>query len=122
VAVPPGVSFLYVLRAVVGSVGGILDAPVDVIDDLRLAVDEAASLLLARGPGDASELVLEVEPGDGVIAVVVRLDTAKWSHPDPSGEETLPWVILRALTTSAAFSRSDEEVAISFTKRFDSGT
>jgi serine/threonine-protein kinase RsbW len=106
---------LHVLRAVAASAAARLPMSLDDIDDLRLAVDEAAARLLLL-PGGA-RLSLEVgASSEGLdIAISTDADPARW--PEPDVRSTLPWKILAALTDQVAFERRDGSARIRFRKR-----
>lgn len=89
--IPAQGAYLAILRSVVGNLAGRHDFTVEEIDDLRMAVDEAASLLLdaATGPLDA---MFTIGPG--------RVDT-QLTAPTPAGFEidrdSFAWTLLAAL-------------------------
>lgn len=116
VTMPAAPEYLHVLRSVIGSIGALANAPIDVIEDLRLSVDEACSQLLASGL-QSTLLRLEVARGDDVVEVVASVDAVSEAWPPAGGEDTLAWQILRALADSPRFEQTPAGVAIRFAKR-----
>lgn len=115
VTVPARPEFVHVLRGVVGAVAGRLPLTLDGVDDLRLAVDEAAAKLLSF-PGHPSALRLDVRPMPGRLEAVVAADiTSTW--PPDGFEETLSWKVLQALTESFRLELWNGVPAIRIVKR-----
>lgn len=115
VSIPALPDVVHVLRAVASSIAARMHFGYEQIDDLRLAVDEACSHLLAVRPA-ADGLVMRIEPDGGCIRIVtIRLGEAEvW--PPQGARQTLAWQVLTALTDEAAFERVPEGPAISFSK------
>jgi serine/threonine-protein kinase RsbW len=91
VTVPSQAAFLHVLRSVAASVAARNDLPVDDIDDLRMAIDEASSQLLMLGP---SSMTLT-----------------------PAFHESLAWNVLSVLSDELSFELPDGAPAIRVVKR-----
>ena len=66
---------MHVLRAVIASVAAGANMPVDTIDELRIAVDEAVTLLLASA--SASVVRVEIDANDASVAVVASTDATR---------------------------------------------
>lgn len=73
--IPAAMRFVRLVRIAVASIGRRRGLSVRAIDDMRLAVDEAFSLLLRDGdhPG-AVEVTFEVDEHDLLVSIVQRLD------------------------------------------------
>lgn len=115
VSVPARPEFVHVLRGVIGAVAGRLPLTLDGVDDLRLAVDEAAAKLLSL-PGSPELLRLDLRPMPGRLEVVVAADVAAPWPPDGI-QETLSWKVLQALVESVRFERWNGVPAIRIVKR-----
>ena len=115
VSVPAGKTYVHVLRSVIASVASRLPMSFDDVDDLRLAVDEAAARLILL-PG-ADRLEMEVSHAADGLDVVVRVpgDDAPW--PEPAWDTTLTWKILTALMERVRFERTDAAAEIRMSKR-----
>ncbi len=86
-----------------------LDYPLDRLEDVKLAVDEACSLLLSDT--DATQmLTLTLEPGDdGQLDVSVRATTRHGKTPKRS---SFSWTVLSALVEHVSTSAEDGQVII----------
>jgi len=67
--IPLSTRFASTVRAVAAAVSADLGFSVDEIDDLRLAVNEAVSLLADVDDAGAGRLRIVFEPSDGVVTV-----------------------------------------------------
>ncbi|HEY7659848.1 MAG TPA: hypothetical protein VIC58_04545 [Actinomycetota bacterium] len=115
VRVPSRAEFAHVLRAVTASVAARMSMSYEQIEDLRLAVDEAAGRLLALGGSTLLSLRL-VALADGLEAVVARgAVDAVWP---PAGErESFAWRVLTALVDEVAIEGDANGPAIRMLKR-----
>lgn len=115
VQVPASGEFLQVLRNVVAALAARAGCSVDVLADLRLAVDEAALRLLHDVPG-AEAVVLEADrAGDSLslsVAVTTAGDGGGW--PQPKLTSSMGWQILSALVEGAEPVTSADGPAIAF--------
>jgi serine/threonine-protein kinase RsbW len=106
VTVPPSPAFLHVLRQVTLGVGSRLRLTIDDIDDLRLAVDEAATFLLTRPERSASlSLTLDPETATLKATIAVSADGSTW--PPLGLADTLPWKIISGLVDRAKAELDD---------------
>jgi hypothetical protein len=101
-----------VLRAVAASVGARQGMDVATIDEFRITVDEAASLLL-RSPG-ASRLEMSVGARRPLgLEVAVCSDS-----PDPTllvgRERSWPWRVISQLATDATLDVGDANTTVNF--------
>jgi serine/threonine-protein kinase RsbW len=113
VRVPASGEFLQVLRNVVAALAARAGCSVDVLADLRLAVDEAALRLLHDVPG-ADAVVVEAERRDGALAlsVAVDADADRWPRPDLT--TSMGWHIISSLVENAEPTTTDDGPAIAF--------
>lgn len=115
VTVPARPEFAHVLRAVVASVAARMDLGYDVIEELRILVDEASSQLLAiRSP--ATSLRLRVIPSDTAVEVRVSTDARVDQWPPPKAERGLGWQVLVGLADEAVFDDWDGHAAVRIRK------
>ena len=107
---------LAVLRALVAAVATFEDLDFDAVSDLRLAVDEAATLLV-RSAAAGSALVVRVEPRDD--AVVVHASTECDADEDAVvSPGSFSWHVLSSLTDEVStFNGAGRVVGISLTAR-----
>jgi serine/threonine-protein kinase RsbW len=100
------------LRAVAASLAARLGMDVEAIEELRMAVDEASSLLLTAGPGERLSMSLDTT-ADGHLAIRVRTDAR--IEALPTDERTSwPWRVIRQLTTDAEAIVDDDGAGVSF--------
>jgi serine/threonine-protein kinase RsbW len=117
VTVPSQAAFVHVLRSVAASVAARTDLPVDDIDDLRMAIDEASSQLLMLGLSPAT-LTLRLRAIDGGVEAVVSVDgSAPADWPPPAFHDSLAWNVLSALSDELSFELPDGAPAIRVVKR-----
>jgi len=117
VTVPSQAAFVHVLRSVATSVAARTDLPVDDIDDLRMAIDEASSQLLILGSRPAT-LTLRLRAVDRGVEAVVSVDgPAPAGWPPPAFHDSLAWNVLSGLSDEVAFERPDGAPAIRVVKR-----
>lgn len=85
-------------RTVAAAMAARADLTIDQLEDVRLAVDEAVSQLMADA--DDGELITCVfEPGDGVLGITVTTRTRTGAAP---ATDTFSWTVMRALVDSVA--------------------
>jgi hypothetical protein len=113
--IPAGKTYVHVLRSVVASVASRVPMSYDDVDDLRLAVDEAAArLLLLRDVPTVSMSVRHAADGLDIVIAVPGDDLA-W--PEAAWENTLTWKILTALMERVRFERTADAAEIRMFKR-----
>jgi serine/threonine-protein kinase RsbW len=117
VTVPARADFVHVLRAVVASVAARIDLSVDAVEEMRIAIDEAAAMLLQlRAPAT----IMRAELTSDAAAVTTRLssDAALSSDwPPPGVEESWPWRVITGLCDEAGFDVSPEGPAVWMRRR-----
>ncbi|MEX5634028.1 anti-sigma factor [Parafrankia sp. FMc2] len=113
-SVPAAGAYLVVLRTATASLAARADLTLDDIEDLRIAVDEAAALLLVSAvPGSALECVVTLSPG--FMRVTLSVDS---SDGEPPSKDTFAWTMLNALAGEVGSSTGPgQRVAIELTKR-----
>lgn len=117
ISVPPRTEFIALLRTVTGGVATRMQLPLDAIDDLRLAVDEAVALLL-KASHTASRIEMRLVPSDTELTATVGIDSPIEVWPPQGYQETLPWQVISGLTDGAEMDRSERGMpTISFAKR-----
>jgi serine/threonine-protein kinase RsbW len=100
--VPADPAFVHFLRSHTASLGAMAGFTIDDIDDIRLAVDEAAACLLDYGPGD-SNFILEVSPKKNTIELWLSMDAPSGSWPPAGIESELAWKVLTMLSGEVSF-------------------
>lgn len=113
VEVPPRPEHAHVLRSVVASVAARLDLPLDSIEDLKIAVDEAVAHLLTTG-GTVLRIEVLAEPTGVQVTASTNAPDASW--PPEGFKASLTWQVLSGLTDDASFS-VDGGPILRFTKR-----
>lgn len=117
VSVPPRAEFLALLRAVTGGVATRMQLPLDAIEDLRLAVDEAVALLLTTDR-HASRVEMRLVPTDVELSATIGTDSPIERWPLDGYQETLPWQVISGLTDGARMTHSERGTpTITFAKR-----
>lgn len=111
-SIPGDAGHLAVMRATVSSVAARAHLTLDQVDDVRLAVEEAASALLLGHP-DAIDL--SVDPTRQPLEVVVSARTAR---PVQLDRESFSWTILSTMTEDLDLTVADGTTTL--TLRFSS--
>jgi serine/threonine-protein kinase RsbW len=113
VEVPASGEFVQVLRNVVAAVAARSGCSVEILSDLRLAVDEAVTRLLHDAAGADAVIVHARHSGPTVsVTVALSVDPAGW--PPAGLEATMSWQILSTLVDGAHASVVEDGPAISF--------
>ncbi|MGN6161365.1 MAG: hypothetical protein ACTHOG_06615 [Marmoricola sp.] len=112
-AVPPSPEFFATIRAVARTASALADLNVIDIEELQIAVSEAATLLLPIATdGSSLEISVDVEPGH------VRIDLAAvckdGAEVDTSG---LAWMMLTGLDPDVRVSRDGATTSIAIERR-----
>ena len=115
VSVPADVSFVSTLRLATASLAARCGLTVDDIEDLRLAVDEACSLLLPHAAsGSRLDTRFLLSPGQLSVDAAVQSDDD--AQLDKSG---FAWTVLGALASDVDVQRSADTLTITVTKSSD---
>lgn len=107
-SVPAATAYVGVARSLAAGVATRLDFDLDHVEDMRLAVSEACSLVLPLAePG--SELSLDLLLGDGELTLVIATATA--ATAPPSGD-SFAWTVLNALADDTAAELGDGRLVV----------
>jgi serine/threonine-protein kinase RsbW len=94
-SVPAEAGYLTVVRTATAAVAGRLNATVDDIEDLRIAVNEACAALLAHADRGA-DLACRFEIGEGGrLGFRVVVPSSQGEVPEPG---SFAWMVLESLT------------------------
>ena len=118
VEVPAVPGFVQVLRTIAAGVAARLDMPIDQIEEVRLAVTEAASLLLDEVDATSIRMTIGRDAG----ALDVRLSADGHADPWPSDRAlaSWPWLVVKGLTDEIRAERHDGDgPSIRFIKRLE---
>lgn len=92
--IPASSAYVALIRAAVSAMCARLDFTVDRIDDVKLAVDEAAALLLGDAPPDVNlSVTFTPDPPDGIM---VRM-SSRTVHGRSLERDSFTWTVLTAL-------------------------
>ena len=93
-AIPATAAWIVLVRTAVTACCARLDFDVDRLEDLRLAVDEVAGLLVDRAD-DGAELVCVIDPhAGGHVDITLATSTSSGALPPT---DTFAWAVLTAL-------------------------
>ncbi len=106
VTVPSDPGFLHILRGMAGGVAARLPLTIDDIDDLKLAVDEAASSLVTRLPS-STEIALALITNDGTLRATVSSDAPAEVWPTDGLLDSLSWKVITGLVGDARAERDE---------------
>ncbi|MDW3176648.1 MAG: ATP-binding protein [Acidimicrobiia bacterium] len=113
--IPAAMRFVRLVRIAVASIGRRKGLSVRAIDDLRLAVDEAFSLLLGdRDHVGTVEVTFEVDEHELLVSIVQRLDDG----PYESDPEDLPRFDVVISDLIDRFEADPKIGVVQFSKRF----
>jgi len=109
--VPANGAFVVLIRAAISAMCARLDFTIDRIEDVKLAVDEAAALLLSDAP-DGTELDVRFTP-DAPDGIRVEM-TAPTTHGRSLQRDSFTWTVLTALVDEVVATVSaDRKLTIS---------
>lgn len=111
VRIPPDTGYVPLLRTAVAGIAARESYTLDEVDDLRMAVEEAAVLLLRRGSDDALSLDVTVRP-DGLEAVISTTPAGD----EPIDEASFSWMILSALADKVHAEHGEGRVRVVLVK------
>jgi serine/threonine-protein kinase RsbW len=111
--IPASGVYLSVVRAAATGLAAQLQFTYEEIDDLRIAVDEACTQLLARR-GSAETLCIDYHMEPAQLRVDVSVEAPDLG--DPLAKDTFAWQILRALTDEVSERADDSGLHLSFLK------
>ncbi len=117
--VPADATYLTFLRSAVAGMAARTEAGVDVIEDLRIAVDEAVTLLL--NSAEASNAVqCDIWLADHGITIEVSA-TAQGELPGV-GDDSYSWMVLDAILNELRVENRGGRVTISMQRAWDRGS
>lgn len=108
IKVPPVASYLALLRTVVGGCAAREGLTLDQIDDVKMAVDEAASRLLERTTGPSLDLTARVD----AEALEIRLQATTDGSEAAFDPTSFSWTILTALTDDLDLESGTDVTAV----------
>ena len=111
--VPARPGFVSAIRLTAASLGAMCELTVDDIEDVRLLVDEACSVLLPLARPDA-DLQIQFAVQAGCLQVETFVVSDDGADLDRTG---FAWTVLQALATSVDTSSADGRVSVRLTKR-----
>ena len=113
--VPATPEFVQVLRNIAAGVAARLDMPIDQIEEVRLAVTEASSLLLDEV--ETASLRMAIGRDSGALEVRLSADGSADPWPSDRALSSWPWLVVKGLTDEVRADRADGAgPSISFTK------
>lgn len=116
VEVPATPEFVQVLRHVAAGVAARVDMPIDLIEEIRLAVTEASSILLDEA--EASILSMRIGRDEDSLEVTLSSDATVEPWPTEQALASWPWLVVKGLTDELRADRgSDGEPTIGFRKQ-----
>ena len=116
--VPATPEFVQVLRNIAAGVAARLDMPIDQIEEVRLAVTEAASLLLDEV--EAASLRISIGRNTGALDVTLSSDGRADPWPSDRALSSWPWLVVKGLSDEITAERHDGDgPSIRFIKRLE---
>ncbi|HEX5938622.1 MAG TPA: ATP-binding protein [Actinomycetota bacterium] len=116
VEVPATPEFVQVLRHVAAGLAARVDMPIDLIEEVRLAVTEASSILLDQA--EASALRMRIRRDDDSIEVTLSSDATVEPWPTEHALASWPWLVVKGLTDELrAEPGNDGQATIGFRKQ-----
>jgi serine/threonine-protein kinase RsbW len=114
IEIPASGEYLSVLRAAATGLAAQLHFTYEEIDDLRIAVDEACTQLLARrGSADTLQVAYRLDDGELQVEATVQAP----DRGDPLERDTFSWQILTALTDEVTERAQPDALHLAFRKR-----
>lgn len=96
--VPATSEALQVMRSVASSVAARLEFPFDGVDELRVVVNEAGTMLLELG---GSEIHLEIDATGPDFVAIAWTDVTSTTWPPPDGGGSWNWQVILGLCDEA---------------------
>jgi serine/threonine-protein kinase RsbW len=110
IKVPATVAHLAILRTVVGGVAARDSFTLDQVNDLRLAVEEAATQLLRHIRRGSIEMAVGLTSEGLMVRLTAEVDTPE----KVINESPLSWMILRALTDDVRLETQQSGITVVF--------
>lgn len=105
--IAPAGENIVLARTVAASICAQLDFPIDQLDDLRLAVDEACTLLVKAS--DGTEIQVSFRHDQGTLSISASTGTATGQPPSPT---SFSWLVITELCDQARCRREDDRLII----------
>jgi len=118
VTAPARPESVHVLRMVLAIVLAQVGLPVDEIEDLKIALSEAAAQLLRLKSSKTITMAI-AEAGTG-IRLVLTADDGNQDWPPRDLENTLAWTVLTTLADDVSFDSVDGHARLGFAKGLSS--
>jgi serine/threonine-protein kinase RsbW len=112
--VPADPAYVSVLRTVTASLAARRDFTIEEIDDLRIAVDEASSLLLPHVAPD-SQLAATFTATDDSLTARVTV-SAPGNFAIAIDTTSFAWMVLAALADTVATDHADDTLSVTLSK------
>lgn len=111
IEIPARPEFVATVRAATRSASALADLPVTDVEELQIAVDEAATLLLPLiDPSGAARLDARFTVGDGTLGVTLSAECMPNSDVDRAG---MAWLMLTGLDPEVEVHAEESVVSIS---------
>lgn len=118
-SVPSSEESLYLFRTVVASIAARLEFSLDDIDDVALAVSEAAAFLSGEA-GELSRMSMRVAAEGSLVEATLWTERQLSPWPPENAQDGLAWKILSALTDRAEFLTQPDGPGIRLVKKSSS--
>lgn len=113
---PARPEYVHIARSVAAGLAAKSAMTLDDIEDIRLAVDEACTHLLAHS--SAELLRIEVAQTGSAFEIVAQVDAVmNEGNGNGSGDSSIAWRILEALADSVLLEQSAASASIRMSKR-----
>lgn len=113
VTVPADPTYVAVLRTTTAVLAARLDFSIDEIEDLRIVVDEAAALLIAKAAADAA-LECRLRTHTEGLALTLSCRLTPGSAPAQDG---FAWTVLEALSDGVRLGQQDGASTVHIVRR-----
>jgi serine/threonine-protein kinase RsbW len=113
VRVPADPTYVAVLRTTTAVLAARLDFSIDEIEDLRIVVDEAAALLIAKA-ADGEDLECRLRTGDNGLTLTLSCPLTPGAVPAQDG---FAWTVLQALSDDVQLGEQDGAATVSVVRR-----
>jgi serine/threonine-protein kinase RsbW len=117
IAVPARAEAVHLLRSVAASVGARMSMTLDDVEEIRIAVDEAATLLLTRSDRSEGSLELELTCTDTALSAAISLRPPGRELSEAELRASWPWRVISAITDEVSTERSREATTVTFVKK-----
>jgi len=102
--IPADTAYVALARSVAASMSAHADLPIDQLEDVRLAVDEALSQVIADAPSGSQVTCTYTADGDG-LAITVAGASSSGVVPSTG---TFSWIVMRALVDEVSADIVDD--------------